>query len=185
MHSFGLSACGVQPHSFGVVRVQREEATGMFRTKAVLLFLLAPERFRREAVEYHERYVADLKANNGGNPAPFDRAESEKNNSAQATAMRQAFFDAFRKVLIALLGAVVLGAFAQRYLGSPHVYVTMGLQLVGAFMTLGATLWQIGDAASASRAWLAERVHNWLFQSLYVAGTFMLGLATSWDAFGK
>ena len=40
----------------------------IFRIKTKLLFLFAPERFNREAVAYHKRYVAEMEAKYGGNP---------------------------------------------------------------------------------------------------------------------
>jgi hypothetical protein len=57
--------------------------------------------------------------------------------------------------------------------------------LLGGFTLLGATLWQIGEAASASGEWLAEKVHNWLFKSFYMIGTYLLGWAISWDGLSK
>jgi small-conductance mechanosensitive channel len=150
-----------------------------FRVKAILLFLFAPERFNRAAVEYH-------KSKKSGHPVQFDEAQFAKDNLEQAAAMRRGFIGTFSVVLVALLAALVLGMLAQRYIGPPSGRATMGLQLIGAFMLLGATLWRIApEAESASRAWLAEHLHNWLFKSLYVVGTFLLGLAASWDGFAK
>ena len=150
-----------------------------FRMKAILLFLFAPRRFNRAAVEYH-------KAKKITHPVPFDEAQFAKDNLEQAAAMRRGFTGTFCVVFVALLAALLLGRFAQHYIGPPSAYVTMVLQLFGVFMLLGATFWQISpEVEPASRGWLAEDVHNRLFKLLYVLGTFLLGLAASWNGFAK
>lgn len=152
---------------------------GAVMMKSILLFLFAPKRFNRAAVEYH-------KAKWTRHPVPFDEAQFTKNNIEQAAALRRMFVGSLGIVLAALLAALFLGYFAKLYIGTPSAFVIMGLQLFGAFMLLGATLWQIRpEVESASRQWLAEKVHNDLFNMLYVAGTFFIGLAASWDGFAK
>ena len=158
---------------------------GLSRVRAVFLFLLAPERFSELAVQYHEQYVAEIKKWRGGAPTEFDRQESHKSNREQAALLRTSFFRSLRYVFWALLFAVLSGVVSAQVFGIPQPLVTVLLQLLGAFMLLGATLWQIGEAASASGGWLAEKVHNWLFKSFYVIGTYLLGWAISWDGFCK
>lgn len=150
-----------------------------------LLFLFSPERFEKVAVRYHEHYVEEAKKRYGGAPVEFDRQESAKNNKNQVEILRASLFRALSYVFLALAAAVITAAVAIQLYGAPSPWATVALQLVGAFMLLGATLWQIGKAASACGEWLAEKVHNWLFRFLYSVGTYLLGAAICWEGLWK
>lgn len=155
------------------------------KVRAIFLFLLAPGRFNELAVQYHQHYVEEIKKRYGGAPTEFDRQESQRNNREQAARLRTAFIRSLSYVFWALVLAVLSGIISARVFGIPQQLALVVLQLFGAFMLLGATLWQIGEAASASGGWLAEKVHNWMFMSFYVIGTYLLGWAVSWDGVCK
>lgn len=151
------------------------------KVRDIFLFVFSPTRFNRRAVQHHERYVKKTK----GASAEFDRQDSERNNREQVRLLRSSFFRSLWYVFWALALAIFSGFVLARVFDAPLQWALAVLQLFGAFMLLGATLWQIGEAASASEQWLAEKVHNWLFKSFYIIGTYLLGCALSWDGFYK
>lgn len=152
---------------------------------ATILFLFAPARFNKTAVQYHEQYVEEMKKRHGGAPTQFDRQESARNNEHQVVLLRASLFRSLVHVFLSLAAAVISALAAIKCIGAVSPIISVVLQMLGAFMLLGATLWQIGEAASASGEWLAEKVHNFLFRFLSDFGTYLLGFATCWDGFAK
>lgn len=152
---------------------------------AAILFLFAPARFNKTAVRYHEQYVEETKKHYGGAPIPFDRQESVRNNQNQVALLRASLFRSLVHVFLSLAAAVISAFVAAKAIGAVSPAVSVVLQMLGAFMLLGATLWQIGEAASACGEWLAEKVHNFLFRFLYGFGTYLLGFAICWDGLAK
>ena len=152
---------------------------------AAVLFLFAPARFNKAAVQYHEQYVEESKKRYGGAPTPFDHQESLKNNQRQATLLRASLFRSLFHVFLSLAVSLISAIEAEKFFGAISPTVSVVLQMLGAFILLGATLWQIGNAASACGEWLAEKIHNFLFRLLYCFGTYLLGFAICWDGVAK
>lgn len=84
-----------------------------------------------------------------------------------------------------LVAAVISAFMAIKIFGAISPVFSIVLQMLGVFMLLGATLWQIGEAASMSGQWLAEIIHDFLFRLLYGFGTYLIGFAICWEGFTK
>ena len=152
---------------------------------AAILFLFAPARFNKAAVQYHEQYVEETKKRFGGAPTPFDHQESFRNNQNQAILLRTSLFKSLFHVFLSLAVSLISALAAVKFIGAISPVISVVLQMLGVFILLGATLWQIGEAASACGEWLAEKIHNFLFRLLYCFGTYLLGFAICWDGVAK
>jgi vacuolar-type H+-ATPase subunit I/STV1 len=128
-----------------------------------ILFLFAPARFNKAAVQYHEQYVEEIKKRYGGASTPFDRQESSRNNQNQVILLRASLRRSLVHVFLSLVAAVISAFMAIKIFGTISPIFSIVLQMLGVFMLLGATLWQIGEAASLSGQWLAEIIHNFFF----------------------
>ena len=158
--------------------------TNISKTKAILFFLFSPNRFVRIAIAYQGAYIAEINRPYGSNYS-HPTEEFSKNCQRQMTSLRFSLFQSFCWVFFVLAAAAITSACAQFFFGAPRALLTLSLQLAGALILFGATIWQIGNAASASGEWLAEKVQNWLFRTLSGIGTYFLAFPTCWDAISK
>ena len=155
------------------------------KVKAIFLFLFMPKSFNRLAVEYHEQYVIETKTKYGGVWIEFNKEESAKNNLKQASRLRLTLLESAGIVFVAMGASILVAYLVIKLWCWSNPLLIMSLQLVGGFIILGVTLWEISSAASASGEWLAEKVHNWVFRLLYSLGTFFLGVGVGIDAFAN
>lgn len=143
-----------------------------------------PKKFNSLAVRHHEQFINDTNEKHGSS-YKHNEEESKKNNLVQSNKLRNSLLHSLVIVFLALtLSLAVSYVFVKYNYFSNPAYVMFYL-FVGAFTILAVTLWQIGNAETASGQWLHERVHNWLFNTGYTVGTFFLGLGGGIDGFAS
>ena len=143
-----------------------------------------PKKFNSLAVQHHEQYINKVNKKYGSNYM-HDKSKSAKGNLLQSEKLRKNLFNSLVIVFISLALSLMFSyaLFKSNYFSSPiHV---MFYLFTGAFTILAVTLWQIGNAESASGQLLHEKVHNWIFNAGYTVGTFFLGLGGGIDGFNS
>lgn len=157
------------------------------RVKAMLLFFFRPAKFVEYAAEHDIAWVLstapDIRASylRGDYKANVD--EHLANARQRYTGLRASLLRAALVVLSAAAVGVLVGLLLQRLAGGLGSFASNVLQALAVGIILWATLWQLTrDLQSFGGGSLPERVHNWLFNSLYTAGTFVLFVVYAWQA---
>lgn len=112
-------------------------------------------------------------------------------NSDELRALADKRLQALRRSLLAAAvvvgGAAVLGVVAGLLLqvccGPLAAFASNIWQAIAVGVILWATLWQLSRGLqSFGGESLPERVHGWIFNSLYTLGTFILFVVYGWQA---
>ena len=150
--------------------------------KAMFLFIFMPKAFNSMAVTHHENLIKKY-VKRGGPSHEHNKDDLAAKNLLQASKLRRSLVSSLVVVFVALLSSLILSYLFVKYsyFSTPPFVLTY--LFIGAFTILAVTLWQIGNSESASGEWLHEKVHNWVFKSIYTLGTFFLGLGGGVDAF--
>ncbi len=155
----------------------------MKKLKAIFLFIFIPSAFNSMAVKHHQQFIDEANKNRGWSPNKANSEELSSGNLKQSSKLRASFFESIFIVLVTFFISFSFSyIFVKFNYFSSNAHV-MAYLFTGAFIILAVTLWQIGNAASASGELLHEKVHNWLFKITYTIGTFFLGLGGGVDGF--
>ena len=157
------------------------------RVKALLLFFFRPKAFVEFAAEHD---IAWLLSDSPDIRASYLRGEYKPNvvehctNAKQRSkGLRRSLLHAALVVLVAALLGLVAGLLLQRQVGTLATFASNLLQATAVGVILWATLWQLTrDLQSFGGNSLPERVHSWIFNSLYTIGTFILFVVYGWQA---
>lgn len=157
------------------------------RIKALALFFFRPRRFVELAVEHDVAWVlsteSDIRASYLRGEHKPNVEEYRANAEQRSSGLRRSLFHAAFVVLGASVVGVVVGLLAQRMLGSLGSFASNLLQALAVGVILWATLWQLTrELQSFGGGSLPERVHGWVFNSLYTVGTFVLFVVYAWQA---
>lgn len=80
---------------------------------------------------------------------------------------------------------LIVGFLCRHLAGVLGSFASSTLQAVAVAIILWATLWQLTrDLQSLGGDSLSERVHRWVFNSLYTLGTFVLFVVYAWQSQG-
>ena len=132
------------------------------------------------AVMHHEKLIKEH-IKKGAPNKEYDNNELSKINLVQASKLRKSLLTSLTVVFITLLLSLGTSYIFVKYnYLSSQLFILIYL-FIGAFTILAVTLWQIGNAETASGEWLHEKVHTWVFKSIYTIGTFFLGLGGGID----
>jgi hypothetical protein len=155
--------------------------------KALLLFFFRPKAFAKFAAEHDIAWVLsdspDLLAKyQKGEYKPCVK-EYEESSGRSAALIRGSLRNAALVVLIAAVVGVVAGVVLKNRFGPLGIFVSNLLQAVAIGIILWATLWQLTrDVQTFGGRSLLERLHSWIFNSLYTVGTFILLVVYGWQA---
>lgn len=137
--------------------------------REILLLLLCPTRFVRQAMDHDARLP------------PVLSLTGEALIRARVTRIRRSLAMAFSLVVASLGLGWVSGVALARAVGPARPAVVAFLQLVAAGIILGATLAVLGsEIRSYTGQTLPEKVNRWLYRVLYVVGTYLLVLSLTW-----
>ncbi|ABK99595.1 hypothetical protein [Pelobacter propionicus] len=156
------------------------------RVKALLLFFFRPKAFVEFAAEHD---IAWLLCDSPEIRADYLRGEYKPNVAQhhddakqRAEALRRSLLHAAMVVLVTALLGLVTGLLLQRQVGMLATFASNILQAVAVGIILWATLWQLTrDLQSFGGNSLPERVHSWIFNALYIIGTFILFIVYGWQ----
>jgi hypothetical protein len=143
-------------------------------TKAILLFLFSKRLFVEFAVQF-----GASKSTKGA----FNEDYSKELITTQTNALKESFFDAgFRVVGYGVISGLT-GLLTFLQFGPCPSWLSALLQSVGVAIILWATLWQLGLYLRTidPPGTLAEQVHQWLFNLLYLIGSNLFFFAYAWS----
>jgi hypothetical protein len=157
------------------------------RVRSVLAFLLCPCAFTRLAATHDESWVLthspDLQKKFLSGEYKPDQSEIKKTAALRATALRRSLLRSGISVVGAALVSLAFGVVLSHVAGSITNKISSIIQGIGAGIILWATLWQLSrDMQSFGGCSLAERVHGWLFNFLYISGTALFFVVYTWQA---
>lgn len=157
------------------------------RIKALALFFFRPKRFVELAVEHDVAWILSTESDirerylRGEYKPKTDeqRAYAEQRSSG----LRRSLFHSAFVVLGAAVVGLLAGIIARHLLGSLGGFASNLLQVLAVGIILWATLWQLTrELQSFGGKSLPERVHGWIFNSLYTVGTIVLFVVYAWQA---
>ncbi len=157
------------------------------RVKALLLFFFRPKVFVELAAEHDIAWQLcvspDIRAAYLRGEYKPNVAEQHANAKQRSEGLRRSLLDAAMVVLVSAVLGLVSGLLLQRQVGTLAAFASNLLQAVAVAVILWATLWQLTrDLQSFGGNSLPERVHSWIFNSLYTIGTFILFVVYGWQA---
>lgn len=157
------------------------------RVKALLLFFFRHKAFVAFAAEHDVAWM--LSVSSPDTRASYLRGEYKPNveehrtNAAQRSeGLRRSLLHAALVVLISAVLGLLGGMLLQRQFGALPGIASNVLQAIAVGVILWATLWQLTrELQSFGGGSLPERVHGWIFNSLYTLGTFILFVVYGWQ----
>lgn len=157
------------------------------RVKAVALFTFRPRAFLHMATEHDIAWVLsvspDLMARYRRGEYKPDEAEVRENAHKRTQALRRSLLNTGLAVALSAVCALLAGFILRTSFGALSSLISSLLQGVGAGVILWVTLWQLSrDFQTVGGNSLTERVHSWVFNSLYTVGTFLFFVAYTWQA---
>ncbi|HEY9268198.1 MAG TPA: hypothetical protein VIO39_01945 [Methylotenera sp.] len=157
------------------------------RFKALLLFFFSPKHFKKYAAKHDMAWILstspDLLAKYQNGEYQLNTEEYEDNAKKRASLLRASLFQSGLVVLLAAIFGVLAGVLFQNKIGPLDTFFSNILQAISVGIILWATLWQLTrDVQSYGGKSLPERVHGWIFNSLYTTGTFILFVVYGWQA---
>ncbi len=159
---------------------------GLSPLKAVLLFLFRPTAFKRLAVAHDSamnivKSPGTQKAFLEGRYRPDDE-ETMKLVELRTRELRKTFFMSALVVAGTAPFFTVVGFVLFRLYGQCPLWLSAVLQMFGVGTILWATLWELSmKIRSFGGETLPERVHRWLFNTMYAIGSAFFFLAYSWS----
>ena len=154
--------------------------------KAVLLFLFCPNTFKRLAAE-HDSAICIVESPDTrksfieGRYKP-DIEHTNELVELRTSRLRKKFFWSGLTVVGAALLFAVAGFALYRLCGQCPSWLSAVLQMLGVGSILWATLWELSmNIRSFGGVTLPERVHQWLFNTMYAVGSAFFFLAYSWS----
>ena len=156
------------------------------KAKALILFLLRPRAFKDLATSHDVAWVLsdspDIKARYLKDEYKPDIEETRKNAEHRTDLLRKSLLCSGLIVACSALVSLGCGVLLHRFIGSIPNWLSSLTQGVGAGVILWATLWQLTrDMQTCGGKSLPERVHSWLFSSLYMIGTFLFFVVYTWQ----
>jgi len=157
------------------------------RLKALAFFMFRPRAFMEMAARHDVAWVLsdsqDLREKYlRGEYAP-NVDEHYANAQHRSSGLRRSLFRAAGVVFGSVVVGVLAGVVLHRLFGTLNNSWGSILQALGAAILLWATLWQLSrDLQSFGGNSLPERVHTWVFSSLYTLGTVLFFVVYGWQA---
>ncbi|MDP2264901.1 MAG: hypothetical protein Q8K24_17295 [Hydrogenophaga sp.] len=157
------------------------------RIRALLLFFFRPKAFVDMSAEHD---VAWLLSDSPDIRASYLKGEYEPrvsdhraNADARSTGLRQSLLHSELVVLVSSVVGLIAGATLRSSFGDLGARASNVWQAIAVGIILWVTLWQLTkDLQSFGGKSLPERVHGWIFNSLYIAGTAILFVVYGWQA---
>ena len=154
--------------------------------KAVFLFIFARGAFERLALKHDiaasitgARDIRDAYIKGTYNPREDD---TRKLVEYRTSGLRASLLCSGLAVLLVGVASGFLGYAMYLRQGVCPVWLSALLQAGGVGVILWATLWELGwNLRSMGGSTLAERVHQWLFRTLYSAGSALFFFAYVWS----
>ncbi|MBX3627992.1 MAG: hypothetical protein KF892_23485 [Rhizobacter sp.] len=157
------------------------------RVKALLLFFLRPKAFIELAVEHDIAWQLsesqDIRASYLRGQYKPNLEEYQANAEHRSKGLRRSLFHAAFVVVASGVLGLLIGLLLQQRTGVLAALPSNLLQAIAVAIILWATLWQLTRGLqSFGGSSLPERVHSWIFSSLYTVGTFILFVVYGWQA---
>ena len=155
--------------------------------KAVVRFLFQRKAFVDMAVKHDNAWVLttspELKEQFLRGEYKPDKESMRHHVELRTTALRKSLRSSGLLVLVSATVAGAIGWYLHKRFGPLSSLVNTAIQSAGAGLILWAAIWELGwNVRSFGGESLPERVHQWVFRSLCVCGTFCFFLAYSWVA---
>jgi hypothetical protein len=157
------------------------------RVKALALFFFCPRKFVEVSAEHDIAWIlsteSDIRASYLRGEYKPNVEEHRANAQHRSVGLRRSLFHAGLVVLSAAVVGLLAGLLVQRLVGPLGSFASNLLQALAVGVILWATLWQLTrDLQSFGGSSLPERLHSWVFNSLYTVGTFVLFVVYGWQA---
>ena len=134
------------------------------RIKACLMVLVSAQRF----LQFQETAATAL-------------GVTKATDNTNAHIVHRAFWLSLVLVLVSVIAGVVVGAIAGDILGPVSARFISVMQVLGALLLLWGTLFVRGwEIQTYKGTTLIERVNQWIYRSLYCAGTAVLVASVVW-----
>jgi len=153
--------------------------------KATFLMLFRPSCFEKLATKQEIGKLSNEWRDRHNCQPPVERLHSKESMvHEQTSSIRCALKRGILTTSLTILLGTILGFIGSMLYGPPSEVCIYLLQALGAAMTLGATLGEVGRKVSTIDGnTLAESVNAFLFNANCTVGTFLFALSASWDAF--
>ena len=157
------------------------------KVKALTLFLFRPRAFLDYSTAHDVSWVItkspDIRASYVKGEYKPDVEHTRANAQLRAHGLRRSLFSAGLIVGSTAVVAGIAGFACRAMFGALPNWLSGLAQAIAAALILWATLWELTrDLQSYGGDSLSERVHSWLFRSLYTVGTFVFFWVWAWQS---